>query len=214
MSPPSPPRQTRSRETLARVLAAAKEVFVESGGGAFSVPAVSRRAGVSVGTIYRRFATKEDLLIAVLEGVRQDDPEKSLAAWDARDWSEVDRRVMIAELIDGLSRTWREEAPLMRAMMARRLQTPGDDQVFAQAGQVAGRQATAFRAALLTHRDEIGGSDPERRIDFAYRMIVSASARWTAEAFETRFPERMGWDEMLDNLADLVEIYVFGPDGG
>lgn len=211
MSPPSPPRQTRSRETLARVLAAAKEVFVESGGGAFSVPAVSRRAGVSVGTIYRRFATKEDLLIAVLEGVRQDDDERSLAAWDARDWSEVDRRVMIVELIYGLSRTWREEAPLMRAMMARRLQTRGDDQVFGQAGRVAHREAAAFRAAVLTHRDEIYGSDPERRIDFAYRMIVGAAARWTAEAFETRFPEPMDWDEMLDNLADLVEIYLFGP---
>src|SRR5437016_4902177 len=56
-------RQDAARN-LARVLAAARQVFDECG-TAFSVEEVAVRAGVGVGTIYRRFPTKGDLLDAV-----------------------------------------------------------------------------------------------------------------------------------------------------
>jgi AcrR family transcriptional regulator len=56
-------RQDAARN-LERVLAAARQVFDECG-TAFSVEEVAVRAGVGVGTIYRRFPTKGDLLDAV-----------------------------------------------------------------------------------------------------------------------------------------------------
>lgn len=49
-----------------RVLDAARKVFAENGLGV-GVDAVAREAGVGVGTIYRRFPTKHDLLVAVIE---------------------------------------------------------------------------------------------------------------------------------------------------
>lgn len=52
-------------ENQARILAVAPVVFAEQGWGA-SMDEVARRAGVGVGTIYRRFPTKEDLVDAVL----------------------------------------------------------------------------------------------------------------------------------------------------
>ena len=54
----------------ARVLAAAEEVFAEFGLGA-PVEEIARRAGVGVGTLFRHFATKEDLAIAVLDGMHE-----------------------------------------------------------------------------------------------------------------------------------------------
>ena len=48
-----------------RVLSAAAEVFHESGLGA-GLEDVARRAGVGVGTVYRRFPTREALLEALL----------------------------------------------------------------------------------------------------------------------------------------------------
>ncbi|MCX8282095.1 helix-turn-helix domain containing protein [Phyllobacterium sp. 0TCS1.6C] len=50
----------RNRE---RILAAAEEVFLERGAGA-SLEDVARRAGVGIGTLYRRFPTRDELLAA------------------------------------------------------------------------------------------------------------------------------------------------------
>jgi AcrR family transcriptional regulator len=55
-----------AQRNLARVLDAAREVFAEQG---IDVPVteIADRAGVGVGTIFRRFPTKDDLLLAVVE---------------------------------------------------------------------------------------------------------------------------------------------------
>ena len=49
-----------------RIVAAAREVFA-AGGIEATVEEIARRAGVGMGTLYRRFPTKEDLVDAVLE---------------------------------------------------------------------------------------------------------------------------------------------------
>ena len=49
-----------------RILDAAKEVFARDGLGA-GVDAIAREASVGVGTLYRRFPTKQELLVAVIE---------------------------------------------------------------------------------------------------------------------------------------------------
>jgi AcrR family transcriptional regulator len=51
---------------LERILVAAEEVFAESGFEA-SMERIAGRAGVGVGTLYRRFPNKECLVIAIME---------------------------------------------------------------------------------------------------------------------------------------------------
>jgi AcrR family transcriptional regulator len=55
-----------AQRNLVRVLDAAREVFAEHGIDA-PVTEIAERAGVGVGTIFRRFPTKDDLLVAVVE---------------------------------------------------------------------------------------------------------------------------------------------------
>jgi AcrR family transcriptional regulator len=50
-------------ENRKRILAAAEHVFLEKGAGV-SLDDVAKRAGVGIGTLYRRFPTREDLLAA------------------------------------------------------------------------------------------------------------------------------------------------------
>ncbi|HEY1598537.1 MAG TPA: helix-turn-helix domain-containing protein, partial [Pirellulales bacterium] len=57
-----PPRQTRSQETLERLLDAAEEVFAEKGFESATVAEVVRRAKSSVGAMYARFTDKNALL--------------------------------------------------------------------------------------------------------------------------------------------------------
>jgi AcrR family transcriptional regulator len=55
------PQRADARRNRERILAAAKKVFADIGVDA-SMEVVARRAGVGVGTLYRHFPTKEDLL--------------------------------------------------------------------------------------------------------------------------------------------------------
>lgn len=55
-----------ARRNRVRILAAAGEVFAEQGASA-STEEVARRAGVAIGTVFRHFPTKDDLLRAILK---------------------------------------------------------------------------------------------------------------------------------------------------
>lgn len=55
-----------ARRNLERVLDAATEVFAASGPDA-SIDEIARLAGVGHGTVFRRFPTKDDLMLAVIE---------------------------------------------------------------------------------------------------------------------------------------------------
>ena len=57
--------------TTTRVLDAALAVFTERTYGGAAVPQVAARAGVGVGTIYRSFAGKEELVNAVYRRAKQ-----------------------------------------------------------------------------------------------------------------------------------------------
>ncbi|HEY0537204.1 MAG TPA: helix-turn-helix domain-containing protein [Actinoallomurus sp.] len=63
---PEPPLRADARRNRARILAAAAEVFDEHGTSA-STEEVARRAGVAVGTVFRHFPTKADLLAAIMK---------------------------------------------------------------------------------------------------------------------------------------------------
>lgn len=56
-----------ARRNYERLLAAANDVFMEEGTSA-ALENVARRADVGIGTLYRHFPTREDLLDAVMQG--------------------------------------------------------------------------------------------------------------------------------------------------
>lgn len=91
------PQSTRGRQAEARrndlaVLEAARDVFTAMGAGA-PVAAVAERAGVGIGTLYRRYGSKTELLQrlcllameqgeeAAEEALRADDPWAGLAGY-------------------------------------------------------------------------------------------------------------------------------------
>jgi AcrR family transcriptional regulator len=64
--PSSRPLRRDAELNLERILVAAQDVFAESGFDA-SMDQVACRAGVGVGTLYRRFPNKESLVLAIME---------------------------------------------------------------------------------------------------------------------------------------------------
>ncbi|MBT2211677.1 MULTISPECIES: TetR/AcrR family transcriptional regulator [Actinomadura] len=66
---PERPLRADARRNRARILAAAEEVFAERGASA-STEEVAARAGVAIGTVFRHFPTKRDLLAAIMKELR------------------------------------------------------------------------------------------------------------------------------------------------
>ncbi len=85
------PLRADARRNRERILVAAREVFAEAGRDV-QMPEVARAAGVGVGTLYRHFPAKEDLVRALVrdkvqagiatarEALTREDP------WEAIEW--------------------------------------------------------------------------------------------------------------------------------
>jgi AcrR family transcriptional regulator len=73
--------------TRERLLAAAQALIEEGGYGAASVVAIAERAGVASGTLYRHFASKEELFVEVFRTVctREERAMRTAAGRDAAD---------------------------------------------------------------------------------------------------------------------------------
>lgn len=64
---PLPARQARSREAMRKIVAAFQQLLADKGYDLISMNEVAREAGVSVGTIYTRFPSKDHLLLYLVE---------------------------------------------------------------------------------------------------------------------------------------------------
>lgn len=102
----SPLRQTQARETRRRVIASARELFLEQGYPATTIASVARRANVSPDTVYGTFGSKGALLKEVLDVVIGGDDE-DVALLDragpqaVRD--EPDQRRQVAMFAEGIT---------------------------------------------------------------------------------------------------------------
>jgi AcrR family transcriptional regulator len=101
------PKRADARRNYDKLIAAARDAFAEHGTSA-SLEEVARRAGVGIGTLYRHFPSRQDLLEAVyVEEVEQvcqsaDEladlpPWEALAGWLHRVVAYVGRKHALAE---------------------------------------------------------------------------------------------------------------------
>jgi AcrR family transcriptional regulator len=67
MAPRKRPVQKRSKATVDAVLAAATHILEERGMTGFNTNAVAARAGVSIGSLYQYFPSKDAVLLALME---------------------------------------------------------------------------------------------------------------------------------------------------
>ncbi|MVU76680.1 TetR family transcriptional regulator [Nocardia sp. ET3-3] len=128
-------------QVTAAIRAAAFEELAEAGYGKLSMEAVARRAGVSKPTLYRRWSTKEDLVLALIS-------EVAIAAADPPDTGTVrgDLRALLAVMADGLTNPF--AARIIPDLLAQAVRVPALREVLA----VGIGQSRRARIELLLHR--------------------------------------------------------------
>lgn len=167
------PRQRRSQETFDKVLRAGRLILEEEGIEGFTVQAVSKRAGVSVGSIYLRAPSREALLLAI------HDEEMARMQRDEASLFEGTRalpatRDHIEAIVAETARMILSNSKILRAFMRR---GPEDPEIWQRARVSSQVLADRFENALLDHRAAITHADPETAVDFAFRMVYSMTSR-------------------------------------
>ncbi len=174
----NPPKQTRSRRTLERIVRASLEILEEEGPDALTVKAIVKRARSSVGSFYARFEGKDDLLEYMGERAWTEAAERWDRALEERDWSELE----LGELVDGavglLVETGRSRASYLRA-----LDRAGASQDAFAAFRL--HVLDGIASLLRARRDEIAHPDPDLAVEVGLRGVVGildAAERgaWTA----------------------------------
>ena len=147
---PLPLRDAHKRATRARIVQAVADLVAEAHPAAISVPAVARRAGVGVATVYRYFPTKEALLDASAMVLGDDATLTSLEAYPSTfeeaagllpdQFAAIARQIPLArnQLASPLGRELRQVRwQAKQAALARALAGSGIDPASAQGERLA-----------------------------------------------------------------------------
>jgi AcrR family transcriptional regulator len=169
-----PTHQARSRESLARLLKATVEVLDEEGIDGATIPRIAARAGLSPGSVYRRFPDKDALMrevcVRVLEGNYKHTRELFAASrWENKSLEEVARSV-----IDLTLKGHRTHRGLLRAVLFFIWQHP-DAAFVNRCEEMEWKAFQEIAELLLVRRREIRDPHPESAIRFAILMVGIAA---------------------------------------
>src|SRR4051812_38975958 len=110
-----PPLQNRSRASLERVLEAGQRLLEEEGWEGFTVQEVSRRAKVSIGSIYARAPSKKALILAVYDRAFEEIAEANAAALAPQEhWDGLDARELIVGATHEMAKQMLDFEPILR----------------------------------------------------------------------------------------------------
>jgi AcrR family transcriptional regulator len=204
-----PPLQRRSQESLERVLQAGAELLLDVGYEGFTLQEVSKRSGVSIGSIYARAPSKEALILAIYD---REMARVSAANERLRETAQLEGlegRELIIALVELMARSTLEHADILRVFMYRALVDP---EIWRRGSERSTALSSAFEEALLAHKDELNHPDPELAIDVAYRFIYNTLVRRVShgEKFESQRP--LSEEDLIRELGEAAADYLLAPE--
>lgn len=202
-----PPRQARSRETLTRLLDATEAVLREGGLEAATVPAIAKRAGLSVGAVYRRFPDKDALLRAVHERTFVRVRELNESRMDPGIFAGATLEQWVGGMIRGIVYVYRQDRRLMQAMLEYS-ETHSDAGFRARAAETNQAALASFAELVKSKAAEVRHPRPETAARFAL-VTLGLLMRGLILADHTAPGLELGDDVKLeDELTRLVLGYL------
>lgn len=163
-----PAQQSRSQQTLSRLLNAAEEIIAEQGIEGMTVAAVARRAEKSVGSLYHHFRDKASLINAIFQRMHREFTATLHDAVDPNRW----RGASIAEVLHGYlqfsEEVYRNRPAQLRTMFALGLHQADFQRQMEQINQQLG---SALRFLLQQRVEEINHPKPSIAIAFALDQL-------------------------------------------
>ncbi len=155
--------------TRERLLAVARELIEEGGYGAATVAAMAERAGVASGTLYRHFASKEELFVEVFRSVCAGE-ERAMRLAAAR----MPESATAAERLQEVLATFAERALRNRPLAWALIAEPVDPRVDAERLAYRARYAELIAAGLAA--GIVAGELPPQDVKLTAAALVGGCA--------------------------------------
>ncbi|WP_426320764.1 TetR/AcrR family transcriptional regulator [Microbacterium sp. E-13] len=202
----SAPKQQRSRDSFARVKAAALALLQDPDVVEFTLADVSRLSGASIGSIYTRVQSKSDLIRAVQmeEFDRIDRAAQTISdrADSARDFEDA-----VTQIVRALIGHLVENAAILRAFM--RL-SAGDEQITVRGRQSSDISEAAFITSLLNASDRWHVGADLSAVSWCYDLIYSVVGRHLGFGIAAGGLPRdpIAPSELADRLSDTILSFL------
>lgn len=205
-----PPQQQRSRASFERVLAAGARLLEEQGYDGFTLAGVSGAAKVSIGSIYARVKSKDDLFYVIQDRFMAESEAMPGFVTSPESYVGLATRELVVELVQDVGGLFQANPRLLRVFMHRGIVDPV---VAERSSRSVSGFAAAFEELLLTRRDEIVQPDTDLAVDVAFRIAWGTLARQVMywPTFESE--HRIEWDRLVDELGTVLVAYLLDGDG-
>jgi AcrR family transcriptional regulator len=200
LSPRKVPKQKRSQETVEAILTAAARVLVESGYDKASTNRIAKVAGVSVGSLYQYFPSKEALVMALFE--RHAEKMVGLLEDSVRTLIDTPLRKAVREYVKSVLATHRMEPQLHAALVQQALHV-GIDVI----SEVQERACAIVRVYLEQHREEILPTN----LEMAAHMLVT-TVESVIHGTLLHHPELIESPSFEREVVALILRYLTGSD--
>jgi len=200
LEPRKPPVQKRSKATVDVILSAAAQVFEAHGYAAGTTNRIAERAGVSIGTLYQYFPSKEAIAVALLER-HVADTDHRLHEWVGHMVAEQHGlRPALHDYVTGMLDMHSGRPRLQHILLE---ETPLPERVH-QALLEAERRAAKIVAGLLRVYPEIRRTHLEQAGFLVVQTVESLTHRFAAHPDE-QFITRTGF---ADEVVTMLVAYL------
>jgi AcrR family transcriptional regulator len=191
------PQQSRSKATVEVMLTAAARVLIQDGYEKASVNKIADVAGVSIGSLYQYFPSKEALVAAVIQ--RQSEQMIQVFEGSVLQYAHLP----VAESVRGcISCALKAHSvqPELRKVLVEQVPRTG---IFFRVDEFEERLELMLRGYLEYHRAEIRPTN----IELAVRLLLHA-VQAMAYAVMLDDPDRLAHPEVVDEITTMVERYI------
>jgi AcrR family transcriptional regulator len=195
------PVQPRAQETVVAILDATAHILVHDGMARLSTNRVAERAGVSIGSLYQYFPSKDALILALAERHHQTVVSllaKEMVHLEPDTRVKVNLREQIERIVTAMVKIHRHDPALHRALC----EGPPRDLAFETIHQTSG---VMVRAALSHYREHILCHD----LDAAAFLLVTTVEAATHQAALFR-PDLIHASKLERELSDMITRYLLG----
>jgi len=200
-TPRKEPKQARARATIEAILAAAAQILVQDGFEAATTNSIAQRAGVSVGSLYQYFPSKEAVIFALVErhvGKMQRQLEEVIA-----EYSEAPLEEIVPTYVKAMLAAHRVEPRLHRVFSEQLPKLAGRDALMRWSEDAE----RVVRGVLYQHRDRLRPRDLEMA---AFLLLHAVDAITHALViFRPRYLER---EALADEISELIMRYLLEPE--